>query len=333
MSAAQTPNRIHVFDYNKGSLTEKEATNINECIPYKDTDSVTWINIDRVPPIEFVEKLRLGFDLHPVIEDDILALHQRPKVEILDDYLFVRLRMFHLDHHAKKARSEQVSIVVAKRFLITFQQGIAGDTFELVRTLIRKDNHRIRTAGTDYLCYELIDSMVLGFFDILEHISNRIEHIEREIVRDINPRSLQSLNTLKSELIGLRRAAWPLREVITQLERSPSPLVKDDTRIYLRDVYTKLIQVTESLEIYREMISSLQDFYHLRVNSKTNDVMKVLTVITTIFMPLSFVVGFYGMNFAHLPGAQSPMGPFYVFVALLVITIAMLGVFIYKRWL
>ncbi len=224
-------------------------------------------------------------------------------------------------------------MVVAERFLLTFQQGVKGDTFEPVRVLIRNGEHRIRKHGTDYLCYELIDSIVDGFFEVLDECSTRIDEVEREIVRDMNSRSLRTLDHLKRELMALRKTAWPMREIMTSLERRNSPLVKSSTQIYFRNVFTKLVQVTENIDTYREMISSLQDFYHMKVNSRTNEVMKFLTVITTIFMPLTLFVGFYGANFSHLPYVDHPAAPLVSLIAMASLAASMLVYFKYKRWL
>lgn len=325
-------NQVHVFDFSPSSFEEKDTTDINECIPYKDTDTVTWINVDSAPPIHFLEKLRLGFELHPVIESDILATEQRPKLETLDKYLFFRTKMFRVDD-ARKIHQEQISMVVAQRFLLTFQEGVKGDTFEPVRALIRSGEHRIRKHGTDYLCYELIDSIVDGFFEVLELSGTRIDEIEHEIVRDINPKSLRALDHLKRELMTLRKIAWPMREIITNIERGASPLIKSSTQIYFRNVLTKLVQVTENIDTNREMISGLQDFYHMKVNGRTNEVMKFLTIITTIFMPLTLFVGFFGVNFTHLPFVESPYAPGGSLLIMAGLVIGMLTYFKYKQWL
>jgi magnesium transporter len=325
-------NQVHVFDYSPSTLEEKNTNDINECIPYKDTNTVTWINVDSAPPIHFLEKLRLGFELHPVIENDILATQQRPKLEVLDKYLFFRTKMMRVDA-MRKIHQEQISMVVAQRFLLTFQEGVKGDTFEPVRTLIRNGEHRIRKHGTDYLCYELIDSVVDGYFEVLELCSTRIDEVEREIVRDINPKSLRALDSLRRELMTLRKTAWPMREIITNIERDSSTLIKSGTQIYFRNVFTKLVQVTENIDTYREMISSLQDFYHMKVNGRTNEVMKFLTVITTIFMPLTLFVGYFGSNFTHLPFIDSPYAPGASLLAMAGLVVAMLAYFKYKQWL
>lgn len=329
----KTLNRVHVFDYGSTAFEEKETRDINECVRYKDTDTVTWINIDSAPPVSFLRELRLGFDLHPVIEQDILTLNQRPKVEILDKYIFLRLKMLRVEAGARRIKHEQVSFVVAPRFVITFQQGLRGDVFDHVREAIRSDDHRIRTTGTDYLAYELLDAIVDGFFDVLDFCSTRIDEIEKEIIRDINPHSLRSLDALKREIMHLRKTAWPLRELLSTLERTGSSLVRPETQIYFRDVLAKLAQVTENADMYREMASSLQDFYHMRVNSRTNEVMKFLTVITTIFMPLTLFVGFFGVNFTYLPFVDHLYAPVISLGAMAVLAVGMLMYFKYKEWL
>ena len=330
---AAPANRTYVFDYDVKSLREHEAPDINDCILYKETDSVTWINVDNVPPISFLEELRLGFDLHPVIIDDILTLHQRPKIEVLDKYVFIRLKTIRFDAQTRKMRHEQISVVLAPRFVLTFQQGVSGDPFDGVRNLIRKEGSRIRSQGTDYLCYELLEAVVEDFFSVLEHVSLRIDELERHIVRDPSTSVLHALNTLKSELLSLRKAAWPIREIITHLERAEIPMIRETTRIYLRDSYTKLIHVTESLEIYRETISSLQDFYHLRVNSRTNEVMKFLTIIATIFMPLTLLASIYGMNFTYLPALDARWAPAAITFVMVLIALIMLAFFRKKGWI
>lgn len=330
---AALANRTYVFDYDAESLREHEAPDINDCIPYKETDSVTWINVDSVPPISFLEKLRLGFDLHPVVVDDILTLHQRPKIEVLERYVFIRLKTVRFDTEVKKMKQEQISIVLAPRFVLTFQQGVSGDPFDGVRTLIRKAGSRIRSQGTDYLCYELVEAIVEDFFSVLERVSLRIDELEQHIVRDPSARVLHALNTLKRELLGLRKAAWPIREIITHLERAEVPMIHETTRIYLRDSYTKLIHVTESIEIYREMISSLQDFYHLRVNSRTNEVMKFLTIIATIFMPLTLLASIYGMNFKYLPALDARWAPAAITSVMVLVALGMLAFFRKRGWI
>lgn len=325
-------NQITVFDYNSENLVEKDTKNLADCISYKDTPTVTWINIDRVPPANFLKKIGLGFELHPVILEDILNINQRPKVELMEDYIYVVFKMLTADAK-KKIKSEQVSIVMAKKFLLTFQQGVKGDSFERVRHLIRKDNTRIRSLGTDYLLYELVDSVVNNYFSILENITGRIETIEQEVVKNPTSKTLRSIHNLKREILHVRKSVWPLREVVSILERSESTLVKKGTRIYMRDIYERLIQIIDSLETYRDILSGLLDVYLSSINNRLNGIMKILTIITTIFMPLSFLTGVYGMNFLYMPGLHSLWGFPTMVGAMFFVFISMMLFFNRKGWL
>ncbi|OGH64727.1 MAG: magnesium and cobalt transport protein CorA [Candidatus Magasanikbacteria bacterium RIFCSPHIGHO2_02_FULL_47_14] len=332
-STRTSHNAITIIDYDAHKLVEKQTDSLSECIYYKDTPSVTWINIDNVPPVTFLEELKLGFNLHPVVIDDILNINQRPKIEILDDYISIIFKMMIVKEQGKKIVSEQVSLVISDKFILTFQQGIRGDTFERVRELLRKQGTRIRTLGTDYLAYELIDSVVQNYFKILENLSERIEFLEKEVVKTPTPKVLNSIYQLKREVLQVRRSVWPLREVVNIMERGESPLVKKGTRIYLRDIYERLIQVIDGLETYRDILSGLLDVYLSVSSNRTNTIMKVLTIITTIFMPLSFLTGFYGMNFVHLPGLVSPYGPLYITAVMFFVLLVMLFYFKKRKWL
>ncbi len=326
-------NKIYVFDYDVNNLIEKEARSIDECVDLKNTPSVTWINVDRVPPVGFLDKLTLGFDLHPVVIDDIFNLNQRPKVEILDDYVYLVFKMLETNGPKNKIESEQVSLVVGEKFVITFQQGIEGDTFAKVREKIRNPKSRLRSQGTDYLGYALIDSAVDGYFDILDSFSDRLEKLEEQLINEPSPRTLKEIYALKREMLHLRKAVWPLREAITIMERGESQLIKKTTRIYLRDVYDHLIQIIDTIETYREMLSGMVDIYLSSINNKMNSVMKVLTVITTIFMPLSFIAGIYGMNFKHMPELEHVWGYPFVLGVMATVALIMLLYFQRKKWL
>lgn len=326
-------NNVYLFDYDAKNIEERAVSNINECIPYKKTKTVTWINIDQVPPISFLNDLQLGFDLHPVVVEDILNVNQRPKVEELKDYTFVALKMFNFDRKNNKIISEQTSIILANNFLVTFQQGVKGDNFEGIRNLIRQDNSRIRSLGTDYLCYELINSIVSNYFNVLDEFSLYIERLEKEMIERPTPSTLNKIYHFKRQILELRKSVWPLREIIHILERSESKLIKDATKIYLRDIYESLIQVVDVIETYRDILSGMLDVYLSSISNKTNSVMKVLTIITTIFMPISFLAGFFGMNFQHLPGLNSPSGPIYLSIIMLVIFVSMIVFLKVKKWI
>lgn len=327
-------NLISIIDYSETHLEEKQTYDLADCVHYKDTPEVTWINIDNVPPLSFLSELGLGFDLHPVILEDITNPHQRPKVEILDDYIYLVLKMITPGKMGTKSfTSEQVSIIMASKFVITLQQGIRGDAFDHPRELIRKEKMRIRSLGTDYLTYELIDGIVGNYFKVLEEFGERIEGLEAELIKNPNQKTLRSIYALKREILSLRKAIWPLREVVDILERGDSPLIKKDTRIYLRDIYDRVVQAMDTLETYRDMASGMLDIYLSSVSNRLNSVMKVLTIITTIFMPLSFLAGLYGMNFVHMPGLDSPIGFDIMVGAMALVFVGMLLFFRKKGWL
>ncbi len=326
-------NKIYLFDYDKDNLEEKKIVNINDCLHYKETPSVTWINIDSVPPINSLQELQLGFNLHPVVIDDILNTNQRPKIEILDDYIFISFKMLTFDKKNKRIQSEQISLILAKQFLLTFQEGLAGDTFDTVRNLIRKGKTRLRTSGTDYLAYELIDSAVSNYFKILEDFGERIEKLESELIKRPDNRTLANIYLLKRELLILRKAIWPMREIMSVMERGDSLLIGKSTKIFLRDVYERIIQIIDTVETYRDMLSGMLDIYLSSINNRMGEVIKVLTVITTVFMPLTFLSGFYGMNFIYLPGLKSPIGPIAISSLMAIILITMLFLFKRKKWI
>jgi len=327
-------NLISVMDYGETHLEEKETHNLADCVHYKNTPEITWINIDNVPPLNFLSELGLGFDLHPVILEDITNPNQRPKIEILDDYIYLVLKMLTPDKAGKHVFvSEQVSIVMASKFVITLQQGVSGDAFEHLRELIRKENTRIRSLGTDYLTYELIDGIVNNYFKVLEDFGEKIEDLETELIKNPGQKTLRSIYALKREVLGLRKAIWPLREVVDILERGDSPLIKKSTRIYLRDIYDRVVQAMDTLETYRDMASGMLDIYLSSVSNRLNGVMKILTIITTIFMPLSFLAGLYGMNFRHMPGLDSPIGFDIMVGVMALVFVSMLLFFRKKGWL
>lgn len=327
-------NLISVIDYSEAHLEEKETHDLADCVHYKNTPDVTWINIDNVPPLNFLSELGLGFDLHPVILEDIANPNQRPKIEILDDYIYLVLKMLTPDKAGKHVFvSEQVSIIMASKFVITLQQGVRGDAFDHPRELIHKEKTRIRSLGTDYLTYELIDGIVNNYFKVLEDFGERIEDLEAELIKNPGQKTLRSIYALKREVLGLRKAIWPLREVVDILERGDSRLIKKETRIYLRDIYDRVVQAMDTLETYRDMASGMLDIYLSSVSNRLNGVMKILTIITTIFMPLSFLAGLYGMNFRHMPGLDSPIGFDMMVGVMATVFIGMLLFFRKKGWL
>lgn len=330
--------RIIIIDYNEQNFEEKQVEKIEECFPFKTTSSVSWINIDGLHEVEVIEKLGRQFELHPLILEDILNTGQRPKLEDFDKYIFIVLKMLSYDGEKESIEAEQVSLVLGRNFVISFQERI-GDVFEQIRNRIRNAKGRIRKMGPDYLCYALMDAVVDNYFAILEKVGEKIESMEEKLVADPSEKTLQDIHKLKREMIFLRKSVWPLRELISGLQRIESSLINESTGVYLRDVYDHTIQVIDTVESFRDMISGMLDIYLSSISNKMNAVMKVLTIIATIFIPLTFIAGIYGMNFNpekspfNMPELNWYWGYPAIGLVMVVIVFVMLIYFRKKKWL
>ncbi|MBP1929525.1 magnesium transporter [Methanolinea mesophila] len=325
------PVRITLFDYDSVHFEERQVQKIEDCLPYRDTATVTWINIDGVANVEVLEKIGTYFSIHPLILEDIQNTEQRPKMEDLDTYLYINLKMIQAPLPGKEIRLEHVSLIIGPNYLLSFQED-PGDVFDPVRERIRKDG-RIRRFGPDYLAYALIDNIVDNYFLVMERMEERVEDLEEELVENATPQSMEKINGLKKDMIYLRKAVWPLRELVTGLERSDSPLIKEETLIYLRDVYDHIIQIIDTLETYRDMVSGMIDIYLSGLSYKMNEIMKVLTLIATIFIPLTFIVGVYGMNFRNMPEINYRYGYYVIWGVMIGMVAIMLGYFRKKKWI
>jgi magnesium transporter len=328
---AETP-KITVMDYDETHFQEKEIKTIEECFLFKDKPTVTWINIDGLHQVEILEKLGECYGLHPLVLEDILNTDQRPKMEDYGEYLYIVLRMLNYNDKSSEIESEQISLVLGPNFVFSFQER-EGDTFNPIRDRIRNSKGRIRKMGADHLAYTLLDSIIDNYFIILEKLGEKIEFLEEEVVTQPGPETLQTIHHLKREMIFLRKGVWPLREVISGLERGESSLIKESTRIYLRDVYDHTIQTIDTIETYRDMVSGMLDIYLSSISNRLNAVMKVLTIIATIFMPLTFLAGIYGMNFKYMPELEWRWGYPVIWVIMVGIGVSMLLYFRKKKWL
>ncbi len=325
--------KLSVMNYNEGTLVEKELKNIEECYSYINSSTNTWINIEGINDIKMIEKLGSTFGIHPLVLEDILNTDQRPKMNEYDNYLFIVLRMLTFNSEERMVNSEQVSLIFGRNFLISLQEK-NGDLFDGVRERIRNSKGKIRKLGTDYLAYALIDSVVDGYFNILEKIGELVEDIEDELITEPKPENLHTIHQLRREMILLRKSVWPLREVINLMEKEGISLIKKTTYIFLRDLYEHTIQIIDTIESYRDMVSGMLDTYLSSVSNRMNEVMKVLTIIATIFIPLTFIAGVWGMNFQHMPELKWPWIYPYGFWALMILIGGMM-VFYFKRkhWL
>ncbi len=326
--------KITAMDYDETLLQEEEIKSLDRCIPLKEKPTVTWINVEGVHQVDVLEKLGNCFGLHPLIMEDILNTDQRPKMEDFGGYIYIVLKMLNYNENRKEIVAEQISLVLGNNFVISFQEGVEGDVFNPIRERIRGAKGKIRKLGADYLAYNLLDIIVDNYFVILEKLGEDIESIEEELVRNPAKETLLKIHALKREMIFLRRAVWPLREVISRMERGDSPfLINEITRIYLRDVYDHAIQVIDTIEIFREMLSGMLDIYLSSISNRLNEVMKVLTIIATIFMPLTFIAGIYGMNFKYMPELEWRWGYFVVLFIMAAVGGIMVVYFKRKKWL
>jgi len=324
--------RITVMDYDERTFQEKEVATVEECFEFKETSTVTWINVDGLHDVGIIEKLGNRFGLHPLIQEDILNTAERPKMEDYGNHIFLLLKVFVLSGRNHDEKIQQVSLVLGSTFVISFQEKESG-VFDPVRDRIRKAKGRLRKLGPDYLAYALIDCIVDGYFGFLEKLSEEIEFLEDELVTDPKREILQKIHSLKREMIYIRKSVWPLREVVNGLERLETPLIKETTDVFLRDVYDHTIQVIDSVETLRDVLSGMLETYLSSVSNRMNEVMKVLTIIATIFIPLTFIAGVYGMNFKFMPELEWRGGYFVIVGVMVAVAFVMLIFFRKKKWL
>ena len=322
---------IRVFDYTADRVAETEVKPDQNVAPYAGRDTVSWINIVGLHDTELITRIGAAFGIHHLVLEDIVSTTQRPKVEVFDDFAYVVVRMLSLDPE-KQMMSEQVSIVFGKGWVLSFQER-PGDVFDFVRERIRTGRGRIRKSGSDYLAYALLDVIVDNYFHVLETLGEEIEDLEEAIVENPTPERQRSIRDLRATLIKLRRAVWPLRELFGAMERAETKLISKQVRPYLRDAYDHAIQVIDIVESQRDLIGGLMDLFMTSISNRMNEIMKVLTIIATIFIPLTFIAGIYGMNFEWIPELGYRMG--YPIVMLVMVTIAggLLVLFRRQRWI
>ncbi len=319
---------ITILDYDKDHVEEKSIENVEDVFPFRDSATVTWINVDGIHDTSIIEALEEHFGIHPLVQEDIVSIGQRPKFEDYDDYFYIVLKMMSYDDENDNIVSEQVSLVVGRNFVISFQEH-AGDVLNPVRNRIRQKKGRIVKMGADYLAYALLDIIVDNYYSILERIGDRVESMEEDLLGNPSLDTLHEIQRSKREMIFLRKSIWPLREVINGFDRSESKLIDKRTRVFLRDIYDHTIQVIDTLESLCDMVSGMLDMYMSSASNRMNEVMKVLTIIATIFIPLTFVAGIYGMNFEFMP----ELGVRWAYPAVwgVMITIGLVMVLFFKR--
>ncbi len=323
---------INLMEYDAEKINEIDNATVEDCLESKNKSNVSWVNIVGVHDANIIKTFGDSFGIHSLHQSNIMNTELRPSVEIHDDHILIMLKMPHYDTQTGKLDLEQISIVLAENHVLTFQE-IEDDFFDEIRKRLRENSGSIRKQKTDYLVYSLVDAIIDSYFLVIEKIGDLTEDLEEELMKNPTPETMQTIQTLKRRMISLRKAIWPGREIINSLERDSTALITDYTRTYLRDVYNHTIQVTDSIEGLRDVIGGMLDTYLSSVSNRMNEVMKTLTIIAAIFIPITFIAGIYGTNFSYVPELQWEGSYFVMLTAMAIISVAMLAWFKKKRWL
>ncbi len=326
------PSRIILIDYDEDNAIRKMDITPNACAPYIGTNTVSWMDIQGLGSETVLKQVGDIFNLHPLLLEDVVNVPQRPKLEDYNNQLLVISQMVRLKEDESGFDTEQVSFVLGKRYLLSFQEEELQDCFEIVRDRIRTSQGRVRKSGADYLTYLLLDTIIDGYFPVVEHYEDRIEALEDVIISNPDRDTMQEIYDVRRELLALRRLIWPMRNVLHLLMRDHHGIVSDEVQIYFRDSYDHVIQILEIIEAYRELAASLMDVYMSTMGNKLNEIMKFLTVISTIFIPLTFIVGVYGMNFENMPELKGEWSYFMVWLVMLAVAGGLIFYFWRKGW-
>jgi magnesium transporter len=330
--SSSRPVRVTVNEYTAERHDEKVIDSLGESYYYPDEEAVSWIDVEGLHEVELIRQVGDRQGLHPLVLEDIVNTKQRPKLEDYGDYLYVVLKLIRPQGDGDIA-IEQVSIIIGSRFVITFQEGLDGNIFSPIRERLRSGKGRLRSMGADALAHSLVDFIVDSYFAAIETTGEAVNDVEEAVVRRPSEETVRRIYRLRRRMIELRRAVWPAREVLSALERRESPLISQEVALYLRDVYDHTIQVIDTLEAYREMVSGLLDIYLTSLSNRMNEVMKFLTIIGTIFIPLTFIAGVYGMNFQYMPELRWSWGYYGILAFMALVALVMLLFFRRKRWL
>lgn len=322
---------VTVYDYNAAGFTEDRLNSVEESFSYPNNDHISWINIDGIVKAD-VEKLAAQFGIHPLLTEDILSVAQRPKTDEVEGTFYCLLYMLYYNRKQDAVETEQISIVLGKNFVVTFQEDPERDVFNPIREKLRMHNSKLRQRGADYLCYTMLDLIVDNYFLVMESLGERIEAVEEEVIRASNTLSLAKINQLRKELIILKRNIAPVRDMIAAIIRSESSLLEDRTTKYFKDVYDHIVQAYDLCENYRDVMVSMQDLYINNVNLRMNEVMKVMAIVTCLLAPATVIGGIFGMNFESIPLLHNKWGFLVAVTAMLAIPVWMLRVFRRRGW-
>lgn len=326
----EVPVRMTLMDYQEHGHTERAVTAPAQCAPFREARSITWINVDGLSRPEVLEQLGQVMGFHSLVLEDILNTDQRPKFEDYGDYLFVVAKMLEFDAASGQIRPEHLCLILGSNYVVSLQE-VPGDPFEPVRARIRNGAGRIRKSGADYLLYALLDMTVDQYFVALDRLGDRIEQLDQLILTTESPRIMAEMHDLKREVLFLRKNVLPLREVVSGLRHSESALITDATSPFLRDLQDHVVQVGDRIETYRDLLSSMLDLYLSSVSNRTNTVMKIIAVFSSIFLPLTFITGLFGMNFDFMPLLHSRGGFSFVLIGMVVVVVGMLALFRWRR--
>lgn len=323
--------KIIVHDYDSSHFEVKEIQSVSESFPFLDSPTTTWINLDGLRKTD-VEELSNHYGIHYLITEDILSMGQRPKMDDINGLIFCVLSMLYFNEKDATVEAEQISIVLGKNFVISYQEDASRDVFNPLRERLKINNSKVRQNGADFLFYSLIDMIVDNYYLVMEKLGEKIEMLEEDIIRNANTRTLAKMNMLRKEMIILKRSISPVRELVNGILRSESDLIEERTEKYIKDVYDHIIQANELSENYRDMMMNLQDLYLSNVNLKMNEVMKVMAVVTCLLAPATVIGGIFGMNFDVIPFAHNTTGFFFIVGIMVFVPIIMLYVFKKRGW-
>jgi magnesium transporter len=322
---------VFVYDYDSSGLEEKKFMDVSGCFSYKTSGRISWINIDGLRKAD-VEAVCNHFEIHPLVAEDILSENQRPKMDDVDNHLFCLLNMLYYNKENNTVEQEQISIVLGKDYVISFQEDPTRDVFNTLRERLRVGNSKIRQRGADYLCYTMLDLIIDNYFVVMESLGDQIERLEEEVVRSSNKITLARINQLRKELIVLKRNMAPVRDLVNSFVRSDSDLLEDSSTKYFKDVYDHIVQANDLSENYRDIMINMHDLYINNVNPRLNEVMKVMTIVTCLLAPATVIGGIFGMNFENIPWLHNPYGFFLAVGMMLLIPVWMLWIFKKRGW-
>lgn len=329
---SDTPPSVTVITYQPADFKQTTGHTLDESLLVTTPPTITWVDIKKLHDVPLIQQLSKHYDLHPLTVEDILNVQQRPKVEEFEKYIFITLKMLPWNEKSKSFTIKQISLVVGADFVLSLQECETNFFDAIQKKLCSPTNQRLREQGTDYLTYRLIDAVIDQYFVVLEELGNQIEDIEERIITNPTPQNSRTLYQLKRKMLLLRKAIWPMREAISHLLQADNSIITSFTRVYLRDVYDHAVQAIDTIENFRDMLSSMLDVYLSSLTNRMNEIMKVLTIIATVFIPMTFIASVYGMNFQYMPELHWRWGYFIVLGVMVVIAVVMLDYFRRKKW-